>query len=184
MINRTKLSKLLAYLLRHNPMGMEMSPDGFVRIEELLQRVMERYPEVTEAELRSVIETDPKGRYELRGDRVRARYGHSLPVSVELPPAQVERLYHGTTPQAAQKILSEGLKPKGRQKVHLSASVGGAVEVGKRRCKKPAVLEVDVEAAMKAGVRILQAGEKVYVADEIPARFIKLLRLFQMSQSR
>ncbi len=161
-----------------------MSPDGFVRIEELLQRVMGCYPEITEAELRSVIEADPKGRYELRDDRVRARYGHSLPVSVELPPAGVKRLYHGTSSQAAQRILSEGLKPKGRQKVHLSASVKDAVEVGKRRCEKPMVLEVDVESAVKAGVKVLQAGEKVYVADEIPANFIKLLRLFKTTQSR
>lgn len=178
MINRIRLSKLLAYLLRHNPMGMEMSPNGFVRVEELLQRVMERYPKITEAELRSVIEADPKGRYELRDDRVRARYGHSIPISVELPSAQVKRLYHGTTPRAAQRILSEGLKPKGRQKVHLSASVEDALEVGKRRCEKPVVLEVDVEAAVKAGVRVSQAGENIYVADEIPANFVKLLRLF------
>jgi putative RNA 2'-phosphotransferase len=150
-----------------------MSHDGFVELKELLRVIQEQYREVNEIKLRRTIEEDPKGRYELQEDRVRARYGHSIDISVELPQAAVDRLYHGTTPKASRQILHEGLKQRGRQKVHLSVSIRDAIEVGKRRCKEPVVLEIDVKGARKAGVRIEKASEHVYVMDEVPARFIK-----------
>ncbi|MEA1905079.1 MAG: RNA 2'-phosphotransferase, partial [Candidatus Hadarchaeota archaeon] len=134
----------------------------------------EQYPEVNEIELRHTIEEDPKGRYELQGDRVRTRYGHSIDISVELPQAAGDRLYHGTTQKASRRILHEGLKPRERRKVHLSASIKDAIEVGKRRCREPVVLEINVKAARKSGVRIEKASERVYVADEVPARFVKI----------
>lgn len=163
----------MAYLLRHNPQGLKITHDGFVELKELLRLVQEQYPEVNEIELRHTIEEDPKGRYELRGDRARAKYGHSIDISVELPQAANNRLYHGTTPKASRRILHEGLKPRGRRKVHLSASIRDAIEVGKRRCREPVVLKIDVKGARKAGARIEKASEHVYIADEVPARFIK-----------
>ncbi len=153
-----------------------MTHDGFVELKELLRAVQEQYPEVGEVEFRHTIEEDPKGRYELQGNRVRAKYGHSMDISVELPQAAVDRFYHGTTPKASRRILYEGLKPRGRRKVHLSASIRDAIEVGKRRCRDPIVLEIDVKGARKTGVRIEKASEHVYVADEVPARFIKIYK--------
>lgn len=155
-------------------MGLKISHDGFVELKGLLRVVQEQYPEVNEIELRRTIEEDPKERYELQGDRVRAKYGHSMDISVELPQATVDRLYHETTPKASQRILHEGLKPGGRRKVHLSASIKDAIEVGKRRCREPVVLEINIKAARKSGVRIEKASERVYVADEVLARFIKI----------
>ena len=153
-----------------------MSRDGFVKFKELLRVVQKRYPKVSEIELKRTIEDDPKGRYELKNDKVRARYGHSINVMVKLPQATLSRLYHGTTPGASHQILREGLKPKGRLKVHLSASVKDAIEVGKRKCREPVVLEINAKAAKKAGVKIEKASERVYVANEIPARFIKIYK--------
>lgn len=176
VVNRIRVSRYLAYLLRHNPTGLGMSHDGFVEFEELLRFVQKRYPKIDDTDLRRIIEEDPKGRYELKNGKIRARYGHSINIRVELPQATIDRLYHGTTPKASQQILLEGLKPKGRLKVHLSASVKDALEVGKRRCQEPVVLEIDAKAARKAGVMIEKGSERVYVAGEIPARFIKIYK--------
>lgn len=174
MENRVRISREMAYLLRHDPSGMEVSEEGFADLGELLIRLQERWPELNERDVRELVEKDPKGRYEVRGGKIRACYGHSIDVNPALAEAEVDKLYHGTTPQASRKILEEGLRPKGRQKVHLSRSVEDAIEVGKRRADSPKILEVDVKEAREAGIRVERASDKVYVADDIPAEFISI----------
>lgn len=173
--NQTKISKQMAYMLRHNPSGMDMSEEGFVDIGELFSRLQERWPGIDEQALQELVERDPKGRYEIRGGKIRARYGHSIPVKPTVEKADVDVLYHGTTPQATDKILKEGLKSKGRQMVHLSKTVEDAVDVGKRRTDNPVVLRVDVRRAQKEGVEIGRASDRVFVADYIPPEFVSRL---------
>ncbi|KXB00403.1 hypothetical protein AKJ42_00915 [candidate division MSBL1 archaeon SCGC-AAA261C02] len=170
--NQTKISKYLAYLLRHNPSGMKISREGFVSLEELLGKLRKRWPNLSEKDLQRLVKEDSKGRYEIKGREIRARYGHSIDVNPTLPEAKVDKLYHGTTYEASQKILEEGLKSKGRQKIHLSASIEDAVEVGKRRTSNPVVLAVNVKGARRAGIRVEKASDKVFVAHRIPSRFI------------
>ncbi len=162
----------MAYLLRHNPSGMEVSKEGFVDFDELLKRLRDRWSDLDREDVVEVVERDPKGRYEIREGEVRARYGHSIDVDPTLDNAQVDTLYHGTTPEAADKILEEGLKSKGRQKVHLSTSIEGAVRVGKRRADDPIILSIDVNGAREEGIRVERASDRVYVAEEIPPEFI------------
>ncbi|KXB04658.1 hypothetical protein AKJ49_01840 [candidate division MSBL1 archaeon SCGC-AAA382A03] len=176
MKDRTKASKQIAYLLRHNPVGMKISKEGFVNLNELLEKLQERWTSLSKKDIRELVETDPKGRYEIKNQKIRARYGHSINVNPTLEKAQEGTLYHGTTSKAAQKILEEGLKSKGRQKVHLSNSVEDAIEVGKRRTDDPVILEIDVGTASKAGVNIERASDKVYVSDNIPSQFISMKR--------
>lgn len=170
--NKTKISKQMAYLLRHDPSGMEISDEGFVNLEELLKKLKKRWPDLSRGDVRGIVEKDPKGRYEIKDGKIRARYGHSIDVNPTLEDAQVDILYHGTTPESAQKILNDGLKSKGRQKVHLSSSVDEAVKVGKRRTDDPAILEINIEEAKKAGISFERASGRVYVADYIPPEYI------------
>lgn len=164
----------MAYLLRHEPSGMEVSDEGFADFGELLKRLQERWPDLNREDVVRVVERDPKGRYEIKGDKIRARYGHSINVDPTLENAQVDTLYHGTTSEAASKILDQGLKSKGRQKVHLSTSIEEAVKVGKRRTDEPVILKIDVKGARKEGKRIERASDRVYVAEDIPPRFISV----------
>ncbi len=164
----------MAYLLRHNPSGMEVTSEGFVDFEELLKRLRDRWSGLDREDVVKVVERDPKGRYEIKEDKIRARYGHSIDVDPTLSCAQVSDLYHGTTSTAADKILDEGLKSKGRQKVHLSTTIDEAVKVGKRRTDNPVILKVNVEEAREEGLRIERASDRVYVAENIPARFISV----------
>lgn len=172
--NKTKISKQMAYLLRHDPSGMEISDEGFVPLPKLLSQLRERWPELRREDVRDIVETDPKGRYEIWEEKIRARYGHSIDVDPSLNEAEEDVLYHGTTSEASKKILEEGLKPKGRQKVHLSKDIEDAMEVGRRRAKKPVILEVDVSSAEEAGIEVERASDKVYVADRVPPEFISL----------
>lgn len=106
---------------------------------------------------------------------MRATYGHSFPVELGLesvePPSP---LYHGTARDLAETILQEGLKPRGRQYVHLSASVEEALAVGKRRDPSPTILLVDSRAARASGILFYSSGP-LFLAKEIPAKFLSLL---------
>lgn len=171
------ISRFLSFILRHRPANYSLRFDrqGFVSRHELLQIVKERFPEITEAELVDVIESSDKRRFELREDKVRATYGHSFPVdlgseSVEPPP----RLYHGTARDLAETILRQGLKPRGRQYVHLSPSIDEAVAVGKRRDPSPTVLIVDSQAAHASGIPFYSSGP-LFLCQEVPAEFLSLL---------
>lgn len=166
----------MSYLLRHDPMGLKISRDGFVEIPELLKLMQKRYSWLTRDYLERVVREDRKGRFEINLDRIRARYGHSLDVSPHFPLARVENLYHGTSEEAAQRILKEGLSPRRRKRVHLSNTVKDAIAVGRRRTENPVILKIDASQAVKRGIRIEKATPRVYVADHIPPELIERMR--------
>ncbi|RLE68636.1 MAG: RNA 2'-phosphotransferase, partial [Thermoprotei archaeon] len=85
-------------------------------------------------------------------------------------------LYHGTTPEAAKKILKDGLKPMRRRWVHLSPTPEIARNVGLRRTSHPVILEIDAEKAREDGVKFYRATEEVYLCDYISPKYIKLMK--------
>lgn len=165
----------MSYILRHDPSGLEISEEGWVDLDGLLEDLQDRWSEVDKKDVERIVDEDPKGRYEIKEDRIRARYGHSIDVDPTLETVSVENLYHGTTAEAADEILKEGLKSKGRQKVHLSSDIEGARSVGERRTSSPVILKIDVGGATEEGIQVERASERVYVADKIPPRFISEL---------
>lgn len=176
MVPPERISRFLSFLLRHRPRDYPLRFDkqGFVAWDELLRIVQERFPEVSEDELRSLIEGSDKKRFELNEERVRATYGHSFPVELALESAEPPpHLYHGTARDLAETILRDGLRPRGRQYVHLSASLEEALAVGRRRDPIPSVLVIDSQAAHASGILFYPSGP-VFLAKEIPARFLSL----------
>ncbi len=117
--------------------------------------------------------TATKPRHEVAEGWIRARYGHSLPGrinhSLATPP---EFLFHGTAPQTVAIVGTEGLRPRQRQFVHLSADQETALAVGKRKASAPTVLTVAALRAASAGVRFYEGSEKVWLADEVPPEFL------------
>ncbi|MGM0411615.1 MAG: RNA 2'-phosphotransferase [Bacillota bacterium] len=82
------------------------------------------------------VKNDSKGRFSFLNnkERIRANYGHSIeginPDYKTIKPHKF--LYHGTTPKVKNDILKEGLKPMGRNYVHLSVGIKEAKKVAKR----------------------------------------------------
>jgi len=112
-------------------------------------------------------------RFEIIGNRIRARYGHTLPQTIAYEPADPpEFLFHGTTPDSADAILAEGLKPVERQRVHLSVDTPAAREVGRRRCPDPVILRIDTVCAQKGGAKFYRGGPAVWLSDEIASQCI------------
>ena len=171
---RTRISRYMSYLLRHNPEGLRMDERGYVSLSDLLEKLRRRFPQVDEELVREIVEKSERRRFEIRGGRIRAVYGHSIPVNLDLKEdKEVRVLYHGTTPEAAEKILRTGLKPMKRRWVHLSPTIDVAVRVGMRRARKPAILEIDAEKARRNGIRFYKATDQVYLTEYVPPKYIK-----------
>jgi len=183
------LSKFLSLLLRHRPdiLDLKMRRDGFVNARELVKKIKRRprFGWVTIDDIKLLVTNDPKQRFELKYEEgellIRARYGHSrsLPIRIQYKPIQlgeVKYLYHGTRADVLPWILREGLKPMARKYVHLSPSPEDAIEVAKRRKGKPVILQIDVESFLKNGGKIWKATDKVYLAKEIPPKYIKIYK--------
>ena len=183
--DRLALSKLISYILRHNPgaVGLKMSSEGWVRISDLVKGIRgvwvnrDRYKWVTEEHVRALAALDPKGRFEVKEGLVRARYGHSKSLGLKVAinyevDAESKVLYHGTTVTYLPSILKEGIKPMRRQFVHLTIDRDVACETGARH-GKPVVVVIDAECLRKLGISVLKASEVIRLAEYVPASCIK-----------
>jgi putative RNA 2'-phosphotransferase len=160
----------MAVALRHSPhrFGLTLDEHGWTSLPALAAALR-----VTVSDVESAVALPGKRRYEIDGDRVRARYGHSVAERVEQVVAEPpETLFHGTTADAAEAIRRDGLRPMSRQYVHLSADVETAVQVGSRRRRELVVLRVAAGRAWRDGVTFYDAGRGVWLADTVPARYV------------
>ena len=173
----TRVSKRLAYVLRHAPerIGVRLDEGGWVEVDVLLDALARSGLRLTRAELEELVARDEKGRYALAGGRIRAQQGHSVPVDLGLVPlAPPEWLYHGTAAAALSSILAEGLRRGRRHHVHLSPDPATATRVGARH-GRPVVLEVDAASMYAGGHRFYRSGNGVWLADAVPARYLRRL---------
>jgi putative RNA 2'-phosphotransferase len=171
-----RLSRFLTFLLRHKPKDYPMTIDreGFAPWQEVVDLVQERFYDATEEQIRALIAGAEKKRFEIRGDKVRATYGHSFPVDLgtadAAPPAE---LFYGTSRDLAQSMLRSGLKPRDRQYVHLSVSAAEAESVARRHDPSPAILVIDAQAAHAEGIRFFESGP-LFLVEQVPAKFLSL----------
>ena len=115
-----------------------------------------------------------KQRFEMSDGRIRALYGHSTPhrLAKEAAPPP-EMLFHGTAPDTVAIIRTGGLRPMGRQYVHLSADTATAEQVGRRKATGPVILRIRAAAAHKGGVRFYRGNDLVWLADAVAPEFIE-----------
>ena len=136
----TELSKEISYALRHAPWEyeLEMDEEGWVPVEQLLDALHkeEKWRNISENDLVIMIQKSEKKRHEIFSGKIKAHYGHSIPMKIakeeKVPP---EVLYHGTARRFLNSIREKGLLPKGRQYVHLSQDVETAHSVGMRHAQ-------------------------------------------------
>ena len=174
---RVKVSKFVSFLLRHDPQGLVIDEEGFVDLDELVSKVKGSFPSVDGWFLRRLVEESERKRFEIVGNRIRALYGHSVPVYLRFEEdGRVEWLYHGTTSDAAGEVLEKGLQPMKRLWVHLSPTVDLASQVGKRRTSSPVILVVNCAEARRQGLKFYRASDQVYLSKFVPAEYIRRLR--------
>lgn len=171
---RRQLSKFLSGALRHFPddVGIELDAAGWTEQSTLFERTQQRY-DVNHDAILGIIHTDPKGRFEVDDDRIRAAYGHSVAVDLESGGTPVpDTLYHATAPNALASIREEGLKPMSRQYVHLSDDAEQAQTVGRRHAANPTMLVVDAAAMLADDHTITKRGNTVYTTSRVPPSYL------------
>jgi len=168
-----KLGRIVSGALRHfnRDLGLEMDVHGWVGIEALSEAVRQRYPWSDESVLEAMFASDIKQRYQVEGERVRARYGHSVPVELDHPDNTQPLLYYGTSEEEFDSILKVGIKPHSQTYVHLSKTLESAVEVACVRTDHPVILRIDATGMQSKGIQILDASP-LCLALEVPPEFI------------
>ena len=171
-----RFSRWMSYVLRHNPTRYGLQPDrhGYVDLEVFFLIAKRRYPDVAAEQLRTLIEAGGSGRFEISDTRLRARYGHSIPVEpVGAPVEPPERLYHGVDATRIETILQEGLKPTDRQMLHLSDTLDDVLTIARRKTSQPAILRILAREAYASGILFYHEG-KIYLVGSIPPQFLIL----------
>lgn len=182
MTKITQLSKFISKVLRHEPdlYGLSLDEEGFASLDELRDVLRLNFREAINDATLQVVLTQPASdgnqRFEVMGERVRARYGHShntprIAYPSVMPPAT---LYHGTSQRVLSAILDEGLQARSRQYVHLTNERSIAERVGERHGKL-VLLEVNARLAHIEGVAFYLADEHHYLVNHLPARYLRVV---------
>ncbi len=171
-----KISKLLSFILRHHPerLGLKLDAYGRVDLNTLIQRFNAHYQVHLDRQvLAAIMRQSDKRRFALEGNKIRAVYGHSVPVLPLMPASKPPTwLYHGTSHQAAIMIESEGLRPMNRDFVHLSSDLDMAKQVGSRHDAHPVIFRIDALAAFTAGALFYPTGSRVWLTGKILPKFL------------
>jgi len=168
------ISKKLSYILRHKddtPLDAEGWLDIKIALKELKQQST-KLKEITIDDILAVSQEFDKKRFEIKNNKIRAKYGHSIETQIVYQPTEPpEVLYHGTTTKLIGTILEEGLKKMSRQYVHLSVEMDTALEVGKRHGPKVAIFTISAEKACGEGVKFFFA-DGTWLVDAISPEYI------------
>ena len=167
-IRLIRRGKRLAYLLRHDK-NYSFDEHGWREISDLISN-----HGYTMDELKEIVATNNKQRYEFSEDmaRIRARQGHSVHVDVELeetlPP---DTLYHGTAKRFVDSIMEKGIIKGNRLYVHLSSTKETATNVGKRH-GEPVILSIDAKRMVEDGHRFFLSRNGVWLTDYVDSKYI------------
>ncbi|MDR0523865.1 MAG: RNA 2'-phosphotransferase [Candidatus Methanoplasma sp.] len=174
-----KMGRTMASILRHGNFDLPMDGQGFVDMREIIYAVKDRNPRMKwlkERHIEALVETDPKGRYQISGSDVRATYGHSIDLDLRHPTDDIPPvLYYPTSREGLDALMGDGIYPTDRAMVHLSATYGDAFKAGSNRGgEDPLILEIDTAGCIDAGIEISRAAKTVYLCDQVPSEFIRV----------
>ena len=174
MPNDTQISKFMSLVLRHAPQeaGLSLDENGWANLGALCA-VIERKFGASAADVARVVAENPKKRFAIEGDRIRAVQGHSVGIDLGLAPTRPPTvLYHGTKDGFLSAILREGLRSQSRQHVHLSKDIETALIVARRRNGKDVILQVDSAAMAGDGITFFLSDNGVWLTDHVPPRYL------------
>ncbi|KAJ8282839.1 hypothetical protein COCON_G00053580 [Conger conger] len=170
-----RLSKSMSFALRHGAaqMGLDMSSDGFLFVEDLLSHHQFRSFSLEDVE--RVVANNDKQRFKLRPHpedgrlQIRANQGHTVQVAeLELRAIQLDdpecpqEAVHGTYLQNWPSIRSQGLRRMKRTHIHLAPGLpgdGGVISGMRMNCDL--VIYIDVRKALTDGIPFYWSENRV-----------------------
>jgi putative RNA 2'-phosphotransferase len=173
----TAHSKLLSFVLRHEPqtIGLVLDGNGWADIDELLTKCRAHGKPLTRELLNTIVSSNKKQRFAISedGTRIRANQGHSIEVDLAYAPATPPpRLFHGTVAAALSAIRHAGLLKMQRHHVHLSPDEETARVVAMRR-GKPCILRIDAANMNTDGHVFYLSTNGVWLTEHVPPRYIE-----------
>ena len=163
-----KRGKKLSYLLRHDK-SYPFDEHGWREVSDLVAN-----NSFSMEELREIVATNNKQRYEFSEDmtRIRARQGHSIQVDVELAEAiPPDLLYHGTAKSFVESIMKQGIQKGKRLYVHLSTTIESAKKVGVRH-GEPAVLAINAKQMHEDGIKFFLSRNDIWLTEFVDVKYI------------
>ncbi|HID73772.1 MAG TPA: RNA 2'-phosphotransferase, partial [Thermoplasmata archaeon] len=109
------VGRIMAGILRHFPekFDVELDEHGWADVDRLVEAIREQRVALhwlKPHHLQAIVDTDPKGRYQIEEGRIRATYGHTIDVHLDHPTDTVpERLYYPTTAAEVEFLFENGL---------------------------------------------------------------------------
>ncbi len=174
-----RLGRSLAGILRHGRFDLSMDDQGFVDMRDIVGVIKEKNPRMhwlRPHHIVALVDTDPKGRYQVSGNVVRATYGHTIELDMVLNTENVpDYLYYPTAPEETDLILESGLYPSDRAMVHLSLTYQDAFNAGSVRVEQPVILEIDVNVCFDAGYDIGKAAKTVFLCKHVPPECLSII---------
>ncbi|CDS02868.1 hypothetical protein LRAMOSA00271 [Lichtheimia ramosa] len=174
-VEATKLSKLLAYVLRHGAAKEKLTlrSDGYLLLSDLLARP--KFKNITQEQIEYVVRTNDKQRYALAQLEdgqwyIRANQGHTLKVDNE---QLLERLttplpvvVHGTSQENWKNIKHQGLKKMQRHHVHCATGLPGdsGVISGMRKTSE-VFIYIDMAKALQDGIPFYRSKNQVILTE-------------------
>ena len=174
---RDILGRRMAGILRHFPekFDLDMDMNGWVDVREMVEAIRKRDRRMhwlRPHHIRATSETCTKGRYDVRGDMVRATYAHTVEIELDLPSDETpDLLYYPCGIDEVNHLLEHGIKPGDRKYVHLSRSVTAAANAGHVHHNRPIIIEIDCIQMEANGDTIYHAGTTVYLTEEVEDRY-------------
>ena len=146
-------SKFISLILRHKPeaIGIQLDEHGWANVDELIEGI---------GKTRSFDIQDL--------ERIVAEDAVDVELEEKEPPAV---LWHGTGEKFTASIDKEGLIPKSRLYVHLSADPETAKKVGQRH-GKPVVYTIDAGKMFEDGYKFYLSVNGVWLTKRVPAEYM------------
>lgn len=174
--DKKRIGKFLSLVLRHDPakIGIELDENGWVNVNELIEKCKKHRYHFSVADLIEIVETNDKKRYSFneKRNKIRANQGHSIDIDLALSPVEPpEFLYHGTATRFLSSIMEEGIVKGSRQHVHLSKDKETATKVGSRH-GKPVILTIMSGKMYQDGILFYQSDNGVWLTDYVNVKYI------------
>lgn len=180
----TEFSKKLVDVLRHRAidLGLGMSREGYVRVDDLLQLDYFRDSRTTVEDLRRAVDGNRKQRFDMRESKnfgfleIRANQGHTGTTGafikdekmlVEILTAEEledagDICAHGTFYENWKSIEIEGLKTMGRTHIHFATRLPGSDElISGMRSNSQVLVYLDVRLCLARGMKLHRSSNDV-----------------------
>ena len=170
------LSKRLAKLLRHDPRNLTMQPDGYIKVNDILN--LQDFQKWKQKDILRIVNSNDKQRFSIQnaGEQmlIRANQGHSVATVDQEQllerinnPSEIPCCIHGTYIDAWEKFIhKDGLNKMQRQHIH--CAVGTPEEKGVisgMRSSCELVIYIDVAKAMQNGLVFYKSSNNVILTE-------------------